>query len=78
MAHTTCMAELAGQHVELLPARTVLSMLGTVHSAVDGVLDTPDPGTPGVPGAPGTGDGIPQSGNAVDSALMVLGDHHGA
>lgn len=78
MAHTTCMAELAWQNVELLPARTVLSMLGMAPSAVDGVLDTPDPGTPGVPGAPGTGDGIPQSGNAVDSALMVIGDHHGA
>ncbi|MGH3669372.1 MAG: hypothetical protein ACRDSH_01870 [Pseudonocardiaceae bacterium] len=78
MAHTTCMAELVGEHAELLPARTVLSMLGTVHSAVNGVLDTPDAGVPGTPGAPGTGDSIPQSSNPVDSALMVLGDHHGA
>jgi hypothetical protein len=41
------------QHAELLPARTVLSLLSMVHLDTDGVAD--DPGTPGksVPGLAG-------------------------
>ena len=47
MSDTLNFAQLDGQHVELLPARTVMSLF-----SVDG-----DPGTPGSggPGAPGTG-----------------------
>ena len=43
-------AQLGEQHVELLPARTVLSML---HGAING--PTGDSGTPGTPGANGQG-----------------------
>ncbi|MGH4009270.1 MAG: hypothetical protein ACRDTH_14130 [Pseudonocardiaceae bacterium] len=47
MSDATSFAELDGQHVELLPIRTLLSLF----SAID--LGTG--GAPGVPGAPGAG-----------------------
>lgn len=45
MSEAISFAELGEQHVELLPARTVLSML---HGAIDG--PTGDSGTPGANG----------------------------
>lgn len=50
MSDVMSFAELSGQHVELLPARTVLSML---HSDVAGTAGAP--GEPGTAGAPGKG-----------------------
>lgn len=48
MSEDTSFAEFDGQHVELLPARTVLSLLGTALPGTDGT-----PGTPGIPGKGG-------------------------
>lgn len=47
MSDATSCAELDGQHVELLPARTLLSLLNMIDLGIDGA--------PGTPGAPGTG-----------------------
>jgi hypothetical protein len=63
-------AELDGQHVELLPARTVLSMF----SADDGGIGLPgSPGTGslglnvlGIPVIPGGGNGIGSPGASAD------------
>ncbi len=48
MSDVMRLAELDGQNVELLPARTLLSLLSVVDLGIDGA-----PGTPGTPG-PGT------------------------
>ena len=45
MSDATNSAELDGQHVELLPARTLLSLLSVIDLGTDG-----SPGTPGTPG----------------------------
>jgi hypothetical protein len=70
MSDTVSFAELDGQHVELLPARTVLSMF----SAGDG--GTASDGTPGIgslginvlgiPVIPGGGNGIGSPGASAD------------
>ncbi len=48
MSDETSFAELDEQHAELLPARTVLSLLSAVDSG-----DASTSGKPGTPGAPG-------------------------
>lgn len=47
MPDATSFAEFDGQHVELLPIRTLLSLLSAIDLGTDGA--------PGVPGAPGPG-----------------------
>lgn len=56
MSDETSFVELDEQRAELLPARTVLSLLSAVDS---GGTDTP--GAPGTPGEPG--ESIPGSGS---------------
>lgn len=46
MSDATNVAALDGQHAELLPSRTVLSLLSGIDLGIDGA--------PGTPGAPGT------------------------
>ncbi|MGB8961892.1 MAG: hypothetical protein WCC38_08065 [Pseudonocardiaceae bacterium] len=58
MSDAMSLAELAGQHVELLPARTVLSLL---RAGTDGA------GTPGEPGTPGAHGPSVNGQNASDS-----------
>jgi hypothetical protein len=57
-------AQLAEQHVELLPARTVLSV---THAGIDGTAG--DPGAAGTPGANGQSD----SGRSVGDASSKSG-----
>ncbi|MGH3836229.1 MAG: hypothetical protein ACRDSF_11070 [Pseudonocardiaceae bacterium] len=56
MSDATRLAELDEQHVELLPARTLLSLLSAIDLGTDGA-----PGTPGTPGPsiPGPGTWLP-------------------
>lgn len=53
MSDAISFVELDGQHMELLPARMVLSLLGTVDLDVGGA-----PGTPGTPGTGTPGPGL--------------------
>jgi len=66
MSDTVSFADFDGQHVELLPARTVLSMF----SAVDGGIGLP--GTPGVGGFGATVLGVPL-GNATSNGIGLPG-----
>jgi hypothetical protein len=66
MSDTVRFAELDGQHMELLPARTVLSMF----SAGDGGIGLP--GTPGIGGFGATVLGVPL-GNATGNGIGLPG-----
>ncbi len=58
MPDAMSVAELNGQHIELLPTRIVLSLLSAVDLGTDGA--------PGVPGTPGTGTPGPGSWLPID------------
>lgn len=58
MSDAMSFAEVQDQLVELLPTRTVLSLLSAAQDVI---------GTPGKPGAPGNSQGL------VDSAWAVVG-----
>ncbi len=50
MSDAMRLAELDGQNVELLPARTLLSLLSVVDLGIDGAPGTPGAPGPGIPG----------------------------
>jgi hypothetical protein len=63
MSDAMSFAELAEQYVDLLPARTVLSLS---HAGIDGIA--------GVPGAPGSG-GANGSGTPGTTMWMLFGGY---
>ncbi len=66
MSDATNCAELDGQHVELLPARTLLSLLSMIDLGTDGA--------PGTPGTPGLGTPGPVTWLPISSPTNVVGD----
>ncbi|MGH3918286.1 MAG: hypothetical protein ACRDSG_04470 [Pseudonocardiaceae bacterium] len=68
MSDATSIAKLDGQHVELLPARTLLSLLSVVDLGTDGA--------PGIPGKPGPS--IPGPGTWLPVDSPGVGDTGGA
>ncbi len=70
MSDTVSFAELDGQHVELLPARTVLSMFsaGDAGTASNGTNGTGTLGITilGIPVPPGGGNGFGSSGASAN------------
>lgn len=72
MSDTLSFAELARQHVELLPARTVMSLFST-----DGRAGTPGAGGQGDPGS-GHNEGNSSTGNQVNIEGEGFPGHSGS
>jgi hypothetical protein len=72
MSDTLSFVELAGQHVELLPARTVMSLFGT-----DGRAGAPGAGGQGDPGS-GHNESNISTGNQVNTDSKGFPGHSGS
>lgn len=68
MSDATSDAELNGQHVELLPARTLLSLPSL---SLPSVIDLGTDGAPGIPGTPGLGTPGPGTWLPISSPTSV-------
>ncbi len=75
MSESLSFVEIEGQHVELLPARTVLSMITGATGTGTAATPTPTGGTGGAAGAAGAGGASPGGAPTVTSnAIFVDGD----